>query len=177
MNSLQRLISTAVAFAAVTTVALAQSFGASPAAATSAAGTHIGNAVQLSAPVSGSLTSHLTDDWWVVFPSVRGGAVQVRLVDSTTATTCNDVVVLIHDSDGRVIAGITLAPNGVFNSPFSSTGSDRYFIETATTGCDPLVGHPATYGLRLLAGGGGIAPAPVAGTANAGGGIGSAWPP
>ncbi len=142
------------------------------------AGTNIANAKQLTASASGSLASMVADDWYVVYPATSGGVIQVKATNTTAGSpTCSALEVAVRDSSGTMLAGTGQGPNTSFSSPVSKVGSDRYFIELKTANCNPQAGHAVTYSLQLQAGGGGVAPAPVAGAVAAGASIGSAWPP
>jgi GH24 family phage-related lysozyme (muramidase) len=148
--------------------------------ALSGAGTSIGNAARLTGAASGSLTSSLSDDWWVVYPAVRDGQVTIRVDDTVASTTqpCADLDATFADTNGYAVTSFGLIPNTFYATPFSSShNSDRYFVELTTGGCNPLPGQPLTYTLDLQAGGGGTPPSPASGSATPGTTIGGAQTP
>jgi hypothetical protein len=176
MHSSTRLISRALIPAIVAGTVIAQGLGAGPAAASTVAGTNIGNATQLTATASGSLASHLSDDWWVVYPATAGGAVQVRVTNTGGGSSgCTSVVAFFRDTNGSQVVGVPLTPNSSYNTPFSASSSNRYFVELRLQSCDPT--KAVHYALKLQSGGGGTAPQPVSSAATAKGSISAAWPP
>ena len=148
-------------------------------ASDSAAGTNIGNAKELTGSASGSLTSSISDDWYVVYPPSLGGTVQVKVEDTTTdgCQSCQNLDFTFSDTNGTSVGSAGLVPNTSYDTPVSSPDSDRYFVEITTPGCTPPSGHPVTYKLTLESGGVGTAPSPKSGSAAAGTSIGDAWPP
>ncbi len=149
------------------------------ASSSGSAGTNIGNAKQLTGTASGRLTSAISDDWYAVYPKTRGGTVKVEVKDTTTngATSCEDLAVSFLNTNGDAVANAGLVPNSSYDQPFSAPDSDRYFIELTTDNCTPPPDQPVTYKLTLQSGGGGKAPRPRKGSAQAGDSIGNAWPP
>lgn len=175
MHSSKRLIARAL-LSAVAALTVAAGTAAQPAGATTTAGTNIGNATHLTSTGSGALATHLSDDWWVVYPATPGGAVQVRVTNTGGGSSgCTAVVAYFRDTNGSQLAGVPLVPNTSYNTPFSAASSDRYFVELRLQSCDPT--KAVHYALKLQSGGGGTAPNPVASSATAKGSISAAWPP
>jgi hypothetical protein len=179
MHSLQRLTARALIPAIVVGLAIAQGVGAHPAGATTTAGTDIGSATELTGAATGSLANHLSDDWWVVYPMLAGDTVQIRVANTGGGSSgCTSLVAYFRDTNATQVRSTVLTPNTSYNSPFSATSSDRYFVEVQTaSSCDPLSLHPIHYSLTLQSGGGGLAPSPVASSATAKSTIVAAWPP
>lgn len=141
-------------------------------------GTNIGNARPLTGTVSGSLSSALADDWYVIYPATKGGSVTLKITNTLAANSqsCSALLVNIQDSDGNTLRSDTLGPNNSDSSPFSRSLSDRYFVELTTAACDPPTGHPVTYTVSPQAGVGSVPAQPASGSVEPGGSIGDAWP-
>jgi hypothetical protein len=148
----------------------------------SAAGTDIGNATQLTGTAAGSLSTSLSNDWWVIYPASVGGAVTLQATNTTTNGTsgCDSVFVDIYGTDGvtDLLGQAVISSNSSYVfSNISTADSDRYFVEAQTGGCAPQAGRAVSYSLHLTSGGGGASPDPSTGAVSAAPSIGDTWPP
>jgi len=148
-------------------------------AATSSAGTSIGNATQLTGAASGSLSSSIADNWYVVYPSKADGTVDISVKNTTSENAaCTTVYTETYNVNGRngVIDGYAGHGPGT-SSAYTLTDSTQYYIELNTNGCSPAAGKAVTYSLKVVSGGGGTAPNPASGTADPGTSIGTVGAP
>ncbi len=137
-------------------------------------GTSIGNAKTVSTVATGSLTTYYAQAWYVMYPKTAGGTVVAEVTDTTASgNNCQDLSVTMDNSDGSSLASGQATPGAPLETPISSQGSDRYYIEINTSnGCPPVSGEPATFSVSAVSGAGGKAPDPAKGSITAGASIG-----
>ncbi|MBM9509667.1 Ig domain-containing protein [Actinacidiphila acididurans] len=145
------------------------------ASASASAGSGIGDAGELTGSVTGAIVAG-SNDWWVIYPAVTGGAVAVTVQNTSAADTpCRGIHAALYNADGTrgsALGSSDIAAGNAAQVAGRQAGADRYFVNVTAWGCTSV----APYGLTPT-GGGGAGTQPVTGHILAGSSIGAAWPP
>lgn len=148
-------------------------------AASTSAGTDIGNAGVLTSSGAGTINTG-SDDWWVIYPASAGKTVEVTIDDNVASgANCGQLSAALDGTDGTSqqidSSGINQASSAQLSG--SSAGSDRYYVEVDPQCGSDLPEGGIPYTITVNSGGGGTVPSPAGGSVTAAAGIGGAWPP